>query len=264
MRTELDGRTISLGTGSRKLDAARRSVVFVHGAGMDHSIWVMPARHFARHEKNVLAPDLPGHGRSDLPALTSIEEMAAWLARLLDHLGIERTAIVGHSMGSLVALAFAAAAPQRVTHLALLGTSEPMPVTDKLLDAARDGNHDAIDMANTWSHSPRGRLGANPNPGLWMYSGGERLLERAGEEVFYRDLSACNEFRTADGELAAVRCPTLVISGSSDLMTPPRRGADIASHIADVRLLTLEGCGHAMLSERPNEILDALHQLLLD
>lgn len=264
LHTEIDGHQVFIGTASRALDADNKSVVFVHGAGMDHSIWVMPARHFARHEWNVVAPDLPGHGRSNGPALDSIDDMATWLTRLLDQLQIESAAIVGHSMGSLIALSFAVSQPARVTHLALLGPSEPMPVADQLLDAAKENSHDAIDMANTWSHSPRGRLGANPNPGLWMYAGGERLLERAGDGVFYNDLRACNGFEMADEQLAEIRRPTLVISGTGDLMTPARRGAKLASHISNTTLLTLQGCGHAMLSERPNEVLDALHQLLAE
>ena len=264
MRIELEGHQVFLGTGTRKPDPDKKSVVFVHGAGMDHSIWVMPARHFARHGWNVTAPDLPGHGRSEGPALDTIADMGSWLTRLLDHLQIERAAVIGHSMGSLIALSFAVTEPARVTHLALLGPSEPMPVADQLLDAARENSHDAIDMANTWSHSPRGRLGANPNPGLWMYAGGERLLERAADSVFYSDLRACNGFQMPNEHLAAVRCPTLVISGTSDMMTPARRGADLASHIPNTTLVTLQRCGHAMLSEQPNEVLDALQQLLRD
>ena len=264
MRIQLDDQQVFLATGSRPFDSGKKSVLFVHGAGMDHSIWVMPARHFARHEWNVVVPDLPGHGRSEGTALDVIDDIARWLTRLLDQLQIESAAVIGHSMGSLIALSFAAANPQRVTHLALLGTSEPMPVAEQLLDAAKDNSHDAIDMANTWSHSPRGRLGANPNPGLWMYAGGERLLERATDSVFYNDLRACNGFQMADEHLAEIRCPTLVISGTSDLMTPARRGKDVASHIQNTTLVSLAGCGHAMLSERPNEILDALHELLVD
>lgn len=257
MRLEVDGKAAFAATGSAPHVPERRAAVFIHGAGMDHSVWVMPARHFARTGLNVLAVDLPGHGRSQGPGLDSIAAMAQWVVRAMDAAHLEAAAVVGHSMGSLVAYVLAAQHPDRCRALALLGASAPMPVTDALLDAARDNDHAAIDMANTWSHSPRAKLGACPNPGMWMLGSGERLLETAAPGVFHADLAACNAFN-ADEADGAVTCPALVIAGDEDRMTPARAGLDVASHLAGAKVVRLAGCGHAMLNERPNEILDAL------
>ena len=254
-RVTVDGRTAYVGNGSGHAGDDAHSVVFVHGAGMDHTVWALPARYFARQGLRVAAVDLPGHGRSDGPAADSIEAMSRWLVALLDALDIETAAIVGHSMGSLVAYQFAVTAPERCRALALLGTSAPMPVTEPLLSAARDNHHAAIDMANTWSHST-GTLGANANPGIWMLGTGERLLERAAPGVFHADLKACDAF-TAPSE-TFVGCPCLVIAGDDDMMTPARAGLDVAASLPDARTVRLPGCGHAMLNERPNEVLDAL------
>lgn len=258
---EVDGAQAYVGTGSGGSAADAASVVFIHGAGMDHTVWALPARHFARKGLRVVAPDLPGHGRSSAPAdgspaLSSVAEMAAWIGKLLDALDIRAAAVVGHSMGSLVAWRFASDHPERCRALALLGTSMPMPVTNLLLDAAEDNHHAAIDMANAWSHSTPGALGANENPGVWMLAAGERLLERSGPGVFHADLAACNGFRAeeADGE---VTCPALVIAGNEDRMTPAKAGLDVASHLPSAEVVRLN-CGHAMLNERPNEVLDAL------
>ncbi len=95
----------------RAFDRARPTIVFVHGAANDHSVWALQSRYFAHHGYNVLAVDLPGHGRSGGEALASIEAIADWLAALLDALGVERAALVGHSMGSLAALDAAARHP---------------------------------------------------------------------------------------------------------------------------------------------------------
>ena len=160
MKFEVDGVAVFASTGSVAFDAAKPGVLFVHGAGMDHSVWVMSARYFARHGFAVLAPDLPAHGRSGGAALTSVNAMAHWLVAVLDVLGMQQTAVVGHSMGSLVAHSFARLHPKRCRALALLGTSAPMPVTESLLNAAQDNDHAAIDMANGWSHSAQGKLGA--------------------------------------------------------------------------------------------------------
>ena len=231
----------------------------LHGAAHEHTVWVMPARYFARHGFRVIAPDLPGHGRSTGPALESIEALADWLARVLDALAVEAAAIVGHSMGALVAQAFATRHPTRVRALALLGTSVPMAVTERLLAAAQRNDHAATDMANGWSHSARARLGGSPNPGFWMLGTGERLIERTPPGVHHVDLAACNAYR---GDPGAIAVPTLVIVGDQDQMTPARAGRDVASKIPSARVVTLAGSGHAMLSEQPNQVLDALISII--
>ncbi len=255
MRVNVDGQSAFIGTGGGHAPADARAVVFIHGAGHDHTVWVMPSRHFARHGLRVLAPDLPGHGRSAGAPLTTIEAMADWLAGLMDACSVANATIVGHSMGALVAHAFAARHPNRVQALALLGVSTPMAVTAKLLDAARNNDPAATQMANGWSHSARARLGGNPNPGFWMLGGGAALIARCGAGVHYADLAACDAYR---GDFAAITTPTLVIVGDVDQMTPARGGREIASSMRNARLVTLSGCGHAMLSEQPNQVLDAL------
>jgi pimeloyl-ACP methyl ester carboxylesterase len=258
MRLQLAGCKVFAGTGSRPFDPQGPVLMLVHGAGMDHTVWVRVARHFARHGWSVLAPDLPGHGRSEGAPLERIEDMARWLAQLLDRLEVESAILAGHSMGSLVAMALAAAEPVRCRGLALLGTSVPMAVSDALLGAAREGAHAAIDMANTWSHSPRGRLGGCPDPGFWLMACGERLLEAADPAAYYADLAACNAYRPDIAVLSALRCPALIIAGGADQMTPARAGRSVADMVPGAEFVSLAGCGHSMLGERPNEVLDAL------
>ena len=257
MRFPVDGRQAFAGTGTGRAGRDAPTVMFVHGAGMDHTVWVLPSRYFARQGYRVLAVDLPGHGRSEGPPLASIEAMSDWLHSVCAVLDVDTAAIVGHSMGSLVAYRFAVDHAERCRALALLGTSVPMPVTDMLLDAAADDDHAAIEMANAWSHSPRGTLGGNGNPGVWMLAAGERLIERSAPGVFHADLAACNAFDPA-AVAGQVRAPSLVIAGGADRMTPMKAGLDVAGALPHARVVRLRGCGHAMLSERPNEVLDAL------
>jgi len=264
MYTEVDGNKTFYSTGSGKHSGGATGVVFIHGAGMDHTVWVMPVRHFARHGFNVVAPDLPGHGRSDGDPLASVDSMADWICSLLEKLGMQQAIIVGHSMGSLIALNLAARHPQHAARLALLGASTPMPVADPLLDAARDNSHAAIDMANTWSHSRYGQMGGNEVPGMWMTGGGERLLERAGEDVFFADLNACNEFVNAAELAVQVQCPSLVIIGKQDMMTAPISSRQVAEAIPNSRTVELERCGHSMLSEKPDAVLNALKSIIQD
>lgn len=246
----------SNGTGSIK--SGQPSVVFLHGGGMDHTVWVLPARYFARHGYNVYAFDFPGHGRSEGKLCKTIDEFSDWLAEAVQTLEIRSPTVVGHSMGSLVALNFAARYPRQLRSLVLLGASTPMPVAESLLAAAKNNHHDAIDMANTWSHSYFGQMGGNESPGMVMTIAGQRLLERAGKDAFFTDLTACNAF--VDGaELAAkITATSLIIIGNQDRMTTAMNALKVAEIIPNSRTVRLDHCGHSMLSEQPNAVLDAL------
>lgn len=249
-------------TGGKRLDRALPSVAFIHGAQHDHSVWALQSRYFAHHGFNVLAVDLPGHGRSAGAPLASIGDMADWVCALLEAAEIPGAALVGHSMGSLTALEAAARHPERVTRIALLGTAVPMPVSGGLLDAARGDEERAMAMVNQWSHGPRGHLGGNIAPGLWMAGINLRLMERAAVGLMHNDLSACNEYTSGLDSAARVKCPALVVSGSRDQMTPPRAAKALAAALADVRVVTIEGAGHAMMAERPDATLDAMRAFL--
>ncbi len=255
MRLSVDGAEVFVGQGSGHGNGP--AILFLHGAGMDHTVWTLPARHFARHGYRVIAPDLPAHGRSAGTALTSIDAMASWAWHLLDAMGVGEAVLFGHSMGSLVVSRMASEWPDRVLALGLLGASQPMRVSDPLRNAAGDDHPAAFDMANAWSHSARGRLGGNPVPGIWLLAAGRRLLDRNVSGVYAADLNACNAFEppVADSALAA---PVLVLAGESDQMTPLKAGLAVAGRYADCVVQRLPGSGHSMLGEKPNEVLDAM------
>ncbi len=245
-------------TAGRALDPRRPSVAFVHGAANDHSAFLLQSRYFAHHGHNALAFDLPGHGRTAGPPLATIDAMADWVAAFLAAAGIERTVLVGHSMGSLVALACAARHPERARALALIGTAAPMPVGEALLGAARAASHAAIDMLNLWGHSAAAQLGGNTAPGMWMMGTYRRLLERAPAAVLHADLRACHGYQDGLAAAAKVKCPALFVLGSRDLMTPPRGAQALRAAISGEHTVVLDGAGHSLLAERPDAVLDAL------
>ncbi|WP_176059634.1 alpha/beta hydrolase [Paraburkholderia sp. BCC1876] len=252
-------------TGGKPFDATLPTVVFIHGAEHDHSVWALQSRYFAHHGFGVLAVDLPGHCRSSGPALTSVAAMADWLAALLDAAGVQRAFVAGHSMGSLIALDFAGRYPERATHLALLATAVPMTVSDTLLDAALNREPEAIGMVNEWSHSTLAAKPSCPGPGFWLYGMNQRLMERVsarGEaNLFHTDFSACNGYTDGLARAAQVRCATRVVVGRRDAMTPPRAAKALADALAQagvaVDTITLDA-GHALMTEQPDATLDAL------
>ena len=262
MELKVDDKRAFATTGGRAFDVTQPTVLLVHGAGMNHTVWVLQTRYFAHHGHNVLAVDLPGHGRSEGPALTSIGDMADWLSRLLDVAGVEAAAIVGHSMGSLIAIEFSARHPERVTTVALLSTAAPMAVSKELLSAAKANDHDAIDMITVWGHGPGAQLGGHKAPGLWMTGSAERLLEQAADGVLYIDLSACNSYQGGLEAASRVQCPVLMVMGRDDRMTPPRAARGLIDAIPGAQTVMIEGCGHLMMIEKPDQVLDTLRAVV--
>lgn len=255
---QLDGKAVFAATGGQPFDPAKPAVIFVHGAGMDHSVWALQTRYLAHHGRSVLAVDLPGHGRSDGPALASIDALADWLARLIEAAGCNQAALVGHSMGALAALACAARHPQRVAKLALLGVAPKMPVHPDLLAAAQDAPSKAAAMIVGWGHGAAAKLGGYPAPGVWITGGAQRLLERAPAGVLHDDLAACDAYAAGAEDAAQVGCPTLLILGAEDRMTPAKAGRKLADLVPGAALAELPGAGHMMMTEQPDATLDAL------
>ena len=261
MRQEVQGQSAYCYTGGKPFDPAQPSAVFIHGAQNDHSVWILQTRYFAHHGFNVLAVDLPGHGRSTGPALVSVEALAQWLLALLDGFGVCDAVLIGHSMGSLVALEAALLAPTRVRALAMLASTYPMKVADALLATARDDENAAIDMINIWSHSSMAHKPSCPGPGFFTMGMARRLMQRVSTinpaQLFYTDFSACNAYANGQVAAASVRCPTLFIFGKQDMMTPARSTKLLTSTIAHGKVVIVDA-GHSLMAEQPDAVLDAL------
>ncbi|MEJ0047772.1 MAG: alpha/beta hydrolase [Rhodospirillales bacterium] len=245
-------------TANHAIDPAKPTVVFIHGAGNDHAVWALQSRYFAYHGRNLLAVDLPGHGRSHGLPLAGIAEMADWIMALLEAAGVARAALVGHSMGSLISLNAAARFPDRIEKIALIGTVVPMQVSPALLETSEKKEHDAFDMINIWGHAPGSWLGGNTVPGAWMMGSNLRLLERTAPGTLHRDFVACNAYATGLADAAEVKCPALLILGARDQMTPPRRARDLMAKIPGARTVILDSAGHALMAEEPDRVLDEL------
>ena len=258
MQIEIDGRRVYAATGGQPFDRAKPAIVFLHGAGCDHTVWQLPARWFAWHGFSVLAVDLPGHGRSDGPPLATVADLGRWVGRLLDAAGVEAATLVGHSMGAAIALEAAAALGPRAARIALLGTAAAIPVHKDLLAAAREEPQRAYAMMTAWAHGADAKLGGNPVPGLWMTGGSLALFARNQPGVLHTDLDACAAWKSGPEAAGKLRCPALVVIAANDIMTPPKAGLALAGLVAGSRSVTIAGCGHMLLSEAPDAVLDAL------
>lgn len=261
MELRVEGKKVYAATGGKAFDPALPAVVFMHGAGMDHTVWALQTRWFAWHGRGVLAVDLPGHGRSEGPALDSIDALAEWVFALLDAAGVESAALIGHSMGALIALEAAARRPERVRALALCGCAAEMPVSEKLLNAGLAGEHLAYELITDWGLGRRAHMGGAEAPGTWTAGGTLRLLEHGRKGVVGIDLRACDRYKGAAAAIGKVKVPTVLVLGSNDRMSPAKAAAPLAA-IPGAKTIVVGEAGHMMMTEQPGRTLDALRTLL--
>lgn len=264
MKLELEGATAYAYTGGKAFDPTLPGVVLVHGALNDHSVWILQSRYLAHHGHAVLAVDLPGHGRSRGPA-RGVAAAGAWVAALVRASGLRRAALVGHSMGSLIALEAATHLGDDVRHLVMVGTAYPMRVSPKLLAMARDDAGRAIDLVNALSHATHAARPSCPGPGFSVHGGARALMRRmqlggAPGNLFVDDFSACDAYDGLAQAAPRVRCPTTLVLGSRDQMTSPKAVAPLVEALQP-RVVHLS-CGHDVMAESPDELLDVLRATL--
>ncbi len=262
MDFSVDGKRVFAATGGRPFDADKPCIIFVHGAALDHTVWALQTRYFAHHGRSVLAIDLPGHGKSEGAPLVSTAEQAAWVFRLMDAAGLASAALVGHSMGSTIVLFAAGLQPDRVWACVPVGSSRPAPVHPELLGAAKADDHLGIDLINGWGHGRNAHAGGAKSPGIWLVGSGIRLLERAGEQVLYTDLSCSGELEGIDAHVAKIQCPTRFILGQHDIMTPVKGARQLAQLIPSAEVVVIPDTGHMLMAERPDEVLDAMREVV--
>ena len=257
-------------TGGKPFDTAKPTVVFIHGVLNDHSVWILQSRYLAHHGWSVLALDLPGHCRSDGEAPASVEQAADFVAALIDAAGVQKTALVGHSWGSLIALETAARLKDRASHLVLVGTAFPMKVSQALLDAALSEPQKALNMVNLFSRSTLAAPPSALGPGTWVYGlsmalGRRVLASNTKVNVFHRGFKACDSYTNGEIAIGQITCPVLFVLGEQDQMTPPK-AAKTLINAAQATGKTVQiahlPVGHHQMTETPEEMLFAIRDFL--
>ncbi len=259
---EVSGARVFAQTGGRSIDPSLPVVVMIHGAGMDQTVWQQQSRYLAHHGWNVLAIDLPGHGRSSGTAHSSVSENADWLINFLNVVELEAVSLVGHSLGALISLDVAGRYGDRVSRAALLGVTSKMPVHQALLDAAAEDCRLAGQLIVGWGFSKEAHRGGNIASGLWMMEGGQRLLEQSRPGVLKADLEAANCYTDGLKVAGNVKCPVMLLLGASDKMTPVKGAQKLQETIANCRTKVLPQAGHMMMIEAPRETLKSIADFL--
>jgi len=262
MNLIVNGHSTYCYTGGKTFDAAKPSIIFIHGVLNDHSVWILQTRYLANHGWNVLAVDLPGRCRSAGEPPATVEDAADFVIALMDAAGLRQAALVGHSFGSLIALEAAARAPERVSQLVLVGTAFPMKVSAALLEASLNEPTRALEMVNIFSRSTLAPPPSALGPGTWVYGAsmalGRRVLaSNARVNLFHTGFKACDSYSHGEAAMAQVPCPVLFVLGSVDQMTPPKAAQSLIQKALNAQVVYLPG-GHHQMTETPEPMLAAL------
>ena len=266
MKFTVNGHSTYCYTGGKAFDAAKPTLIFIHGVLNDHSVWILQTRYLAHHGWNVLAVDLPGHCRSSGAPPATVEEAADFILALMDAAGLDEAVLVGHSFGSLIALEAAARAPERVSQLVLVGTAYPMKVSPALLEASLKAPMKALEMVNIFSRSTLAPPPSALGPGTWVYGAsmalGRRVLASNPDvNVFHAGFKACDSYTHGEEAMAKVTCPVLFLLGNVDQMTPPKAAQGLIQKARQAQVVQLPG-GHHQMSETPEPMLAALMDFL--
>ncbi len=230
-------------------------VALIHGAGSNHTVWRYQTRFLANRGYRVMAFDLPGHGSNRAPGLSSVAEIAAWVGDRLPEPG----AIIGHSLGGLIALELARTQPDLVERLGLLGCSTRMEVNPRLQLAADARDPSAIAMIVAWSYS--GHIGRHPEPGINPTRITARLLESELTNLG-PDLFATSSYEDGAEAVRVVKMPALVIAGGRDRMAPSVGVKEMSAAIDDAQFLFIADGGHFMNTDSPDTVRKSLSTFL--
>ena len=258
MRIDVDGASTYIGTGGKPFDKDLPAVLFLHGSGMDHRAWALQTRWFAFHGYSVLAPDFPGHSLSAGSPLTSIEDSAVWLQKLLQTIGVESVHVVGHSQGFLSALELAVRAPKQVASLVGVGTAAAIPVNPALISTAKESAYKAADMMLMWGFGSAIHLGVSPTPGMQPIAQGRSIM---GKNPLAIDLQCCADYQGGMAAVANIKKPSAMILGGRDKMTPVKAGKAVADAL-QAELTVFDDYGHMLPIEAPKQVLNALKDFI--
>jgi len=236
---EIAGRKIACRVNWDSFDAAKKTLLFVHGSGGDHTAWVNQYGRL-KDDFNIAALDLPGHGRSEGPGEREVGRYVEWVEKILENLGAPRPVLIGHSIGAAISLACALKSGDRLAGIIPVGGGATMPVNPAILDGVKADPAAVIAMVSKLAVAKANR---------------ERLtgalaesLSRADPETLYGDFLACSRFDVKE-TVSRIRVPALIVCGDEDKMTPAPMSQYLKDRIPGAQLETIRGAGHYLMQE---------------
>ena len=232
-------------------------LVLLHGFPLDHHLWDEVAP-LLGDTFDLILPDLRGFGESttvDTPY--TMDDYASDIAGLLDHLGVQKAAIVGHSMGGYVALAFARLYPERVSGLGLVSSQAPADPPER-----KEGRYkSAADVADKGIGGVVEAMTAKFTPDPRLQTVAREMMERQQPAAYIGALKAMAERADSTALLSSFAFPVVIVHGDADALIPIDRAREAKAAIPHAQLVELKGVGHIPMMEAVNETADALKRL---
>ena len=232
------------------------SVILLHGSGQSHVVWSLTTQFLSSENYNVITLDLPGHGNSEGESLKSIEDMALWLDKVVNHLRIKQLSIVAHSQGCLIALEYANRFPENLQKIVFIAGSYEIPVNKSLIDLALSGDMESLNLMMKWGYGQSKQfIGGNPL---------QKILNSPREvrEVLAVDLIACNNYKNGLNAIKNIRCPTFFIFGELDKMIKLEKGKEFSELTSNSQIHVIKNCGHMIVLENAFEMRDKIKEFL--
>ena len=237
-------------------DANKKSIILLHGSGQSHVVWSLTAQYLSDKNYNVFALDFPGHGNSDGESLKTIEDMALWLEKVINKIGIKEISLVGHSQGCLVALEYINRYSAKVKNIIFVAGSYKIPVNKNLIDLANAGDMESLNLMMKWSYgNSKQFIGGNPLKNILNSS-------REVREVLGVDLNACNNYKNGANAAKNILCPTLFIYGEKDKMINVEKGKEFSELVANSKIHIIKDCGHMIVLENAFEMREKIAEFL--
>ena len=248
-------KVFSTDTGA-EFDSKKHSILLLHGSGQSHVVWSLTAQYLSDQNYNVFALDFPGHGNSEGESLTSIEDMAIWLKKVVTKIGVEELSLVGHSQGCLIALEYANRYSNKVKNIVFVAGSYEIPVNKSLIDLAYSGDIESLNLMMKWGYGKSKQfIGGNPL---------QKILNSSREvrEVLAVDLIACNNYKNGVNAVKKINCSTFFIFGELDKMIKIEKGKEFAGLIPDSKIHIIKNCGHMIILENAFEMREKISEFL--
>ena len=228
-------------------------IILIHGAGGSHLHYPPELRRLNGFQ--VAALDLPGHGKSEGLGKQNINDYVKNIQNFMDAMNLPAAIIIGHSMGSAIALQLALNAPDRVLALVILGSGSRLRVAPSILEnTANEATFPlAVKTIIEWS------FGTETSPRLKELA--QKRMSETRPAVLHGDFVACNAFDVGE-QLTEIEKPTLIICGTEDKMTLPKYSKVLHEQIPNSELALIEGAGHMVMLEKPREVAEAIEHFV--
>jgi pimeloyl-ACP methyl ester carboxylesterase len=233
------------------------TLLLLHGFPLDHHLWddLVP---LLEDSFDLIIPDLRGFGESEtIDTPYTMDDYASDLAGLLDQLGIQKSAVAGHSMGGYVALAFARLYLERVSGLALISSQVLADPPER-----KEGRYkSAADVAENGISSVVETMTPKFTSDARLQANAREIMEKQQPSAYIGALKAMAERMDSTALLSTFTFPVVVIHGDADALIPVDRAREVRDAVPGSHYLELKGIGHVPMLEVPEETAEAFKQL---